>query len=140
MTFFFFFLLAYSNRQKETIKNGRKLKERRKKREKEKRERKERKKRENPGMETDAREGEGGRSRDCTVLAELLSATRCNTLQHTVTYCNMLQHCTANTATYCNTQQTLQHTATQHLYPAGESDCNADENTATYCITHTATH
>jgi len=34
-----------------------------------------------------------------------LSATHCNTLQHTATHCNTLQH----TATHCNT---LQHTAT----------------------------
>jgi len=50
----------------------------------------------------------------------------CNTLQHTATHCNTPQH----TATHCNT---LQHTATH---------CNALQHTATHCNTlqHTATH
>jgi len=36
---------------------------------------------------------------------DIVTATHCNTLEHTATHCNALQH----TATHCNT---LQHTAT----------------------------
>ena len=46
-----------------------------------------------------------------------LTATHCNTLQHTATQCNTLQH----TATHCNS---LQHTATH---------CNTLQRTATHC-------
>ena len=59
-------------------------------------------------------------------------------LQHTATYCNILQHTVSrgvekaqqHTATYCNT---LQHTATH---------CNTRQHTAIHCNTrqHTATH
>ena len=48
-----------------------------------------------------------------------LTATHCNTLQHTATHCNTLQH----TATHCNT---LQHAATH---------CSALQHTATHCNT-----
>ena len=41
-------------------------------------------------------------------IMRLITATHCNTLQHTATHCNTLQH----TATHCNT---LQHTARQVL-------------------------
>jgi len=64
---------------------------------------------------------------NCTLEAcTLVTATKCNILQHTATYCNILQH----TATYCNI---LQHTATH---------CNILQHTATYCNIpqHTATH
>ena len=39
------------------------------------------------------------------MMVHIITATYCNTLQHTATHCNTLQH----TATHCNT---LQHTAT----------------------------
>ena len=53
-------------------------------------------------------------------LSLKVTATQCNTLQHTATCCNMLHY-------------TLQHTATQ---------CNILWRTATHCNTlqHTATH
>ena len=80
----------------------------------------------------------------------IVTATHCNTLQHTATHCNTLQH----TATHCNT---LQHTAT-HRGKKGQfhldaffcipfqymiySHCNTLQHTATHCNTlqHTATH
>ena len=84
-----------------------------------------------------------------SLCISLLSATHCNTLQHTATHCNTLQH----TATHCNMQSlsrqrralrihlySLQHTATHG---------NTRQHTATHCNTlqhtcntlqHTATH
>ena len=52
-----------------------------------------------------------------------LTATHCNTLQHTPTHCDTLRH----TATHCNT---LQHTATH---------CNTLQHTAAHCNTLTKT-
>jgi len=79
-------------------------------------------------------------------------ATHCNSMQHTTTYCNILQlslccycrlragpwivqhtatHCNTHTATYCNTHGNI----LQHTYVA-------TEHAATHCNTlqHTATH
>ena len=58
-----------------------------------------------------------------------LTATHCDTLQHTATHCNTLQH----TATHRLTHPLLQHTATH---------CNTLQHTVTHCNTlqHTATH
>jgi len=64
----------------------------------------------------------------------LLTATHCNTLQHTATYCNTLQHTATHvstgvprllTATHCNT---LQHTATHG---------NTLQHTTLHCNTRT---
>ena len=63
-------------------------------------------------------------------------ATHCNTLQHTATPYNPLQH----TATYCNT---LQHTATHYnTLQHSATPCNTLQHTATHCNTlhHTASY
>jgi len=62
----------------------------------------------------------------CNILQHTVSRGVEKAQQHTATYCNILQH----TATYCNT---LQHTATH---------CNTLQHTATHGNTrqHTATH
>jgi len=60
----------------------------------------------------------------------------CNTLQHTATYCNILQH----TATHCNT---LQHTATHcNMLQYTATHCNILQRTATHCNTlqHSASY
>ena len=49
-------------------------------------------------------------------LQKMLTATHCNTLQHTAAHCNTLQH----TATHCNT---LQHTTSFCLERARERVC-----------------
>ena len=76
-------------------------------------------------------------------IHSLVSATRCNTLQHTATLCNTLQH----SATHCNTLQhttthcnTLQH-ARWHLQHTATL-CNTPHHTAThyYTMQHTPTH
>ena len=75
-----------------------------------------------------------------------LGVTNCNTLQHTVTHCNTLQH----TVTHCNKLQhtitpfnTLQHTAT-HRRALQHTKMLGVTNyeTATHCnaLQHTATH
>ena len=58
-----------------------------------------------------------------------ITATRCNTLQHTATHCNTMQHTATHrqhTATHCNT---IQDTATQ---------CNILQHTATRSYTRRA--
>ena len=61
-------------------------------------------------------------------ISASISATHCNTLQHTATHCNTLQH----TATHCNT---LQHTRCHPI-----SVRLSQQHTATLSLQHAATH
>jgi len=53
-------------------------------------------------------------------VSNILTATHCNTLQHTATHCNTLQH----TATHCNSQICLLHTHNlRHIWHLRKHTC-----------------